>query len=322
MRQPRQPCLGLPRLAGWLLFALGVLLPTTLAALEPPELWGRITDQADLLDDGAELRLDALLEQLETDTGAQVAILTVASLEGDPLEDFSIRVVEKWQLGREGIDDGILLLVARDDRLIRIEVGYGLEGTLTDLRTKRIISNLMVPRFREGDFAGGIGAATEVIDATLRNREDLIPPSLTRDSSNDIADAPLLERLMFMGIFSIVVGTFAMTSIATSGCMGWVLYVFLMPFFYAFPAEVLGQVVGIVALAAWVTGFPILRYVLRNTAWGERFRNWRPQVGGAGTWSSGGGGWSSGGWSGGGFSGGGFSGGGGSFGGGGASGSW
>ncbi|MEM7352033.1 MAG: TPM domain-containing protein, partial [Acidobacteriota bacterium] len=247
------------------------------------------------------------------------------SLEDEPVEDFALRVVETWKLGREGIDDGALLLISRDDRKIRIEVGYGLEPTLTDVRSKRIVSNLMVPRFRGGDFGGGVTAAVEVIDATVRGQEDLIPPQLA-GSSDDIHDAPFFERLIFFGIFSVVVGTFSLVSIATSGCAGWFLYLFLMPFFFSFPAAVFGPSAGLAALAFWVIAFPLARFWMGTEA-GKAFKNNLPSSGWSGGWSSDVGGWSGGGWSGGGFSGGGFSGGGfsgggGSFGGGGASGSW
>ncbi len=298
------------------ILCLAIFLQAPLMALDVPFLAGRVNDLAQFLDSQAELQLESVLEQLENATGAQVAILTLPNLEGEPLEDYSIRVVETWELGREGIDDGILLLVSRDDRKIRIEVGYGLESTLTDLRTKKIVSNLMVPRFRDGDFAGGITAAVEVIDATVRGQEDLIPPSLHDSTEGDMTDAPLLEKLIFLGVFSVVVGTFAMISIASSGCMGWFLYLFLMPFFFSFPAAIFGPTAGTIAWLLWVVAFPVLRFLLRSTGWGERLRSWTPNTAGwSRSWSSGGGGWSSGG-------GGGFSGGGGSFGGGGASGSW
>lgn len=309
-------------MAGWLVTAM--LLASPLAALEVPFLAGRVNDQAALLGDGAESQLSSRLEQLEQATGAQVVVLTLPSLEGEVLEDFTIRVLDTWKLGRQGIDDGVLLLISRDDRKIRIEVGYGLEATLTDVRSKRIVSNLMVPRFRNGDFEGGITAAVEVIDATVRGQEDLIPPGLEEASGNDLQDAPFFEKLIFLGIFSVVVGTFAMISIAASGCTGWFLYAFLMPFFFSFPAAAFGPLAGMIVLGIWVIAFPVLRHWLGTSATGQAFRNWTPSSRGwssdVGGWS--GGGFSGGGWSGGGFSGGGFSGGGGSFGGGGASGSW
>ena len=146
------------------------------AALEVPYLAQRVTDLANLLPIEAESRLEAKLKTLESETGAQVAVLTVPSLEGEVIEDFSLRVAETWQLGRETQDDGVLVLVARDDRRVRIEVGYGLEGAITDLQSRRIIDGLMVPRFRQGDFAGGIEAAVNAVAGAVRGESDAIPP--------------------------------------------------------------------------------------------------------------------------------------------------
>ncbi len=288
-------------------------------ALEVPYLAGRVNDLAGLLSSQTVQQLESRLEQLEEATGAQVAVLTLPSLEGEPLEDYSIRVVETWELGRKGIDDGVLLLVSRDDRKVRIEVGYGLEPTLTDVRSRRIVSNLMVPRFREADFDGGVSAAVEAIDATVRGQEDLIPPGLMDSADNDLMDGTWVEKLTFLGIFGVVIGTFSLVSIASSGWTGWVFYLFLMPFYFSFPAAAFGATAGMIALGLWIVAFPILRRWLGTNA-GKSVASRLPRGG----WT--GGGWSSdhrsgGGWSGGGFSGG-FSGGGGSFGGGGASGSW
>lgn len=311
------------RSAIYVLLLTGLFLSTSLQALEVPFLAGRVNDQAELLGASAEQELESTLALLEQTTGAQVVVLTIPSLGDVPVEDFSIRVVETWKLGRADQNDGVLLLISRDDRKIRIEVGYGLEATLTDLRSKRIISNLMVPRFRNGDFEGGVVAAIDVIDATIRGQEDLIPPGLEASGDRDMQDASFVEQLIFLGIFGMVIGTFSLVSIATSGCAGWFLYLFLMPFFFSFPAAIFGPTAGMIAVGAWALAFPLLRYWI-NTPSGQAFRDSLPQSGSFSRgWSSDAGGWSGGGWSGGGgFSGGGFSGGGGSFGGGGASGSW
>ncbi len=282
-------------------------------ALEVPYLSGRVNDTAGLLSPQTAQQVETKLAELEEATGAQVAVLTLPGLEGEPLEDFSLRVVETWKLGRKEHDDGVLLLVSRDDRKVRIEVGYGLEPELTDAMSKRIISNLMVPRFREGDFDGGVTAAVDAIDAVVRGQEDLIPPQLADTSGGELDHMALPEKLVFLAVFGVVIGTFSLIGLATPGCTGWFLYLFLMPFYAAFPTAAFGPAGGAVALGAWVIGFPILRLWAGKTASGRTFQSWFP----AGT-SSGG---SSGGWSSGGFSGG-FSGGGGSFGGGGASGSW
>ncbi len=311
-----------PGIRGTVLAVFLALLWTTtaVAALEVPYLAGRVNDLAGLLSPQTVQGLESRLEQLEQATGAQVVVLTLASLEDEALDDFSMRVVETWELGRKDVDDGVLLLVSRDDRKVRIEVGYGLEPTLTDVRSRRIISNLLVPRFREADFDGGITAAVEAIDATVRGQEDLIPPGLMDSGDNDLADATIIERLIFLGVFAMVVGTFSLVSVSSSGCTGWAFYFFLMPFYFSFPAAAFGPTAGAIALGLWVIAFPALRYWL-GTGAGKSVISRFP---GSSGWS--GGGWSSdrrsgGGWSGGGFSGG-FSGGGGSFGGGGASGSW
>ncbi len=301
------------------LMLVAMLSSVPAAALEVPYLAGRVNDLAGLLSQETARQLESKLEQLEQATGAQVVVLTLKSLDGEPLEDYSMRVVETWKLGREGVDDGVLLLVSRDDRKVRIEVGYGLEPTLTDALSRRIISNLMVPEFREGDFDGGVSAAVDAIDATVRGQEELVPAGLMDSPKSDFFDGDWVAALLFLGIFALVVGTFSLIAVATSGFVGWFLYLFLMPFYFAFPAAIFGLTVGLIALGAWVVAFPVLRRLI-----GDKIgKSW---TGGTsrGGWSSGGWSrsWSSGGFSGGGFSGGGFSGGGGSFGGGGASGSW
>ena len=151
------------------------IVAATAAALDVPYLAGRVNDLAGLLSEGAKARLEEKLGRLEEQTGAQVAVLTIPSLEGDPIEDFSIRVVETWKLGREGEDDGVLVLIARDDRRMRIEVGYGLEAVLTDAQSRRIIDAVMTPRFRSGDFDGGVEAAVGAISGTILGEPGAIP---------------------------------------------------------------------------------------------------------------------------------------------------
>lgn len=149
---------------------------STLAALEVPPLAGRVNDLAGLLDADEQSALDAQLATLESETGAQVALLMVPSLEGDSLEDFSIRVADAWKLGREGVDDGALLLIARDERQLRLEVGYGLEGAIPDATARRIIDDLIVPHLQQGDFAGGIGSGVEAVASLVRGEGLPAPP--------------------------------------------------------------------------------------------------------------------------------------------------
>ncbi len=293
--------------------AVTLMLPAGAAvALEVPYLSGRVNDLADLISADTETRIVAGLEEFENRTGHQIAVLTIASLEGEALEEYSLRVAETWGLGRSEQDDGVLLLVARDDRKMRIEVGYGLEADLTDAESGRILRNILTPRFKAGDFDGGIEQGVAAIVGTLEGKE-VIPP----DPSRGASDMPIGARLLFGGMFFLVVGMFSVIAIFGSGCQGWFLYAFLIPFWGSFPMVIFGVRGGLIALGTWVVVAPILKLIFGNTRSGKKWLETHP---GWTNWSSGRGG--GGGWSGGGFSGGGFSGGGGSFGGGGASGSW
>jgi uncharacterized protein len=242
---------------------------------------------------------------LEEETGSQVAVLTVPSLEGDPIEDFSMRVVETWKLGRAGVDDGVLILVARDDRRMRIEVGYGLEGALTDAQAGRIIDLVMAPRFRQGDFDGGVDGAVDSISAAIRGEPLQLPEKEERSTGVNPGG------IVFFLIFGL---PFIGTALTARGAIGWIVGIFLTPFFFGFSAAILGVTAGKIIAVVWLIIFAALRLVLpKGPGGGTGSRGgvfWGPFIG------SGGGG----GFSGGSF--GGFSGGGGSFGGGGASGGW
>ncbi len=119
------------------------------AGIEVPTLKQRVNDHANMLSPATEGQLEGVLAALEKEESTQIAVLTIDSLDGENLEDFSLRVVEKWQLGQEKLDNGALLLVVKNDRKIRIEVGYGLEGVLTDLTAGRIIRNVITPNFKK-----------------------------------------------------------------------------------------------------------------------------------------------------------------------------
>jgi uncharacterized protein len=128
-----------------------------------PPLAGRVTDLAGLLDAATRDGLERQLAAYEAKTSQQFAVLIIPSLEGDPIEDFSIRVVEKWKLGKAKEDNGLLLLVVPKDRKVRIEVGYGLEGNITDALSSRIVRQIIRPAFRRGAYAEGIVTAVEAL---------------------------------------------------------------------------------------------------------------------------------------------------------------
>jgi uncharacterized protein len=256
-----------------------------------PALSARVTDLTGTLDVTEAARLDAHLAELESATGAQLAVLVVSSTRPEAIEQYAIRVADAWRLGREGVDDGVLLLVAIDDREVRIEVGYGLEGAVPDARANRIIDEQILPRFREGDYAGGLAAGTEALAAAIRG-ESLPPPAARGPSLPDVGG--LLPVLLVLA--------------ATVGGA-------LKRAFGALPGAALAG--GLVGALVW---FLVGALVTAIVAGAVAFVLILFMSAGPGAWSSGRG---YGGGFGGGFGrGGGFSGGGGSFGGGGASGRW
>lgn len=244
-----------------------------------------VNDTIQLLSSSARSRLEATLAAFEKETSNQVVVAIFGSLEGGSLEDFSIRLAEKWKIGSEKNDNGVILLIFKEDRAVRIEVGYGLEGALPDATARLIIQNEIVPAFRAGDFDGGVEKAVAAIQQATQGEYKATGSS----SQNNSVDAFMEKN-------------------------GWVFYLgmflfFLVPYLlYALifiTGYIFGGIAGLGIAAVIVAVLEIIRRLL-------------PAISHGTTYSGRG---SSGGWSSGGF-GGGFSGGGGSFGGGGSSGSW
>lgn len=150
------------------LLALILVAGVAIAQVTVPKLTARINDYANLLDQTQRNQIEQALAQFEAKTTTQISLLTVPSLEGESIEGFSIRVVEKWKIGQKGKDNGVLLLIAPKERKVRIEVGYGLEGALTDLESSRIIHNIIVPAFQSGNYYSGIvGGLDGIMKATV-----------------------------------------------------------------------------------------------------------------------------------------------------------
>ncbi len=149
-------------------FLLVLLLPLTAAALEVPKVAGYVHDHAGLISSATELKIENFLRGFEGSDSTQLVVLTIDSLEGESLEEYSLKVAEIWKLGQKKKDNGALLLIAKQERKIRIEVGYGLEGKLTDLLSGRIIDNEIKPRFKAGDFEGGIIAGITSMAEAVR----------------------------------------------------------------------------------------------------------------------------------------------------------
>ncbi|MCO5064418.1 MAG: YgcG family protein [Rhizobiaceae bacterium] len=261
--------------------------PAGSLAAEIPPLTGRVVDDAHMLDAATEQALTAKLQAFEAKSSDQVVVATIDNLDGEAIEPYANRLFRAWKLGQAGENNGVLLLVAKDDRKMRIEVGYGLEGTLTDLHSSLIIQD-MVPYFRNGDFNGGISQAVDGIVKVLEGQGAELEARAKRNERD--ASEPM----------DVVFGLFILL---------WVT-LFFGSILMAILPRMFGEQIAPGRYRWLGMEFNYARHARRG-----RGRDWT-----TGGWSGGGGGWSSGGggWSGGG----GFSGGGGSSGGGGASGGW
>jgi uncharacterized protein len=283
---------------------LALLLCWAVAALADiavPPLTGRVVDQTGTLSSGDITSLTQTLKDFEAKKGSQIAVLIVPTTAPETIEQYSIRVAEAWKIGRKKIDDGAILVVAKDDRKLRIEVGYGLEGALNDVTARRIIDEIITPKFKNGDFAGGISAGVDRIIGIVDGEPLPAPePRPSFGGGQDRLDI-LFNPLIIFGVF--VVGAVLRTVLG----------------------RLIGSVAtgGVVGLLAWFTvgslAFSIISAVIAF-AFAMFAESMASSNGRSGGWSGGGGSFSGSSSSSdsGGFSGGG----GGSFGGGGASGSW
>ncbi len=271
--------------------------------LQVPALGGRVNDYAEMMSAAVEAELSSKLEAFEASDSTQVVVLTIASLDGEDLEGFSMRVAEAWKIGTRENDNGVILLVSRDDHVVRIEVGLGLEGRLTDLLAGRIIDRIIVPRFKEGQFDRGFSEGVDAIISAVKGEYEGNPRA---PSSREAPSGRPYPLLFVFALMSAMAGAQRRVAGGILGAVllplfGWVGWSLKMP--------------GLLALAP--LGFAIGMILPSLLRFGGSRSDRR---GGFPT----GGSWPSGGFSGGGFSGGGggFSGGGGGFGGGGASGKW
>jgi uncharacterized protein len=282
-----------------------------------PKLDARVTDLTGTFTATEQSELEQKLAAFERRKGAQIAVLILPSTAPEDIAQFGIRLAEAWQIGDAATDAGAILIVAKNDRALRIEVGDGLEGSLTDSVTARIINDTIVPQFKQGDYFAGVSAG---VDRILRVVDGESLPRVERawdKRGNSLAKLPLLLiALAVIGKFlryAIGRAPAALAGAALGGGMAWIMTGSLIW------AAVVG--IGALLVIVWLTSTAIGSWSLPRDRDDERYRR-RSQRGG---WGDSGGGWgggsSGGGW-GGGSSGGGFSGGGGHFSGGGASGKW
>jgi uncharacterized protein len=286
-------------------FACGVLVLLALVVVRAyadvavPALTARVTDQTATLSADQRAALEAKLATFEEQKGSQIAVLIVPTTAPEAIEQYSIRVAEQWQLGRKGVDDDILLLVALADRKVRIEVGYGLEGAVPDAISKRIIDEAILPSFRQGDVYGGITLGTDRLIRVIDGEP--LPEPVRRGPAEDVPG--LFEMLPLLLIFAVVGGALlrrflgrTLGAAATGGLVGVIVWLLL-------------GVLGLALIAATIAFLFSL-----GGGGGPRGGGWYSPRHRGGYGGGFGGGFGGGG--------GGFSGGGGGFGGGGASGSW
>ena len=284
--------------------ALVAPLHAPYAQVAVPALHGRVTDLTHTLSADQVAALEQKLQAFEARKGSQIAVLIVPTTEPEDIAAFGIRVAEAWKLGRKGVDDGAILIVAKDQHRMRIEVGYGLEGVMPDAIARRIVAETIAPHFKQGDYYGGIDAGvdriTRLIDGEPLPEPDRnwSPPPGGTEWLTTALVLTIIGGTILRRIFGRTVG-----ALATGGISGFIAYV----------------ITHVIPIAAGVAAVGFFLAMLFGgfggpSGWSSRGR------GGMG--SSWGGGWGGGGFGGGMGGGGGFSGGGGGFGGGGASGSW
>jgi uncharacterized protein len=270
----------------------------TLASLVPgiahaqvaaPLLVGHVTDQTGTLTQEQKATLEQALSAFEARKGTQLAVLMLATTLPEGIETYALRVAEQWKLGRRQVDDGVILVVAKEDRTVRIEVGYGLEGALSDIVSKRIISETILPRFKQGDFGGGVQAGAEQIMRVVDGEPLPAPQGTPREATQSLRQFVPFLFIVALGVGGVLrnvfgkVGGSLVTGVVVTG-LAWLVIGTLL---YAILAGVASMFVTLIGAGAALRGF--------------------------GGYSGGGRG---------GFGGGGFRGGGGGFGGGGASGRW
>jgi uncharacterized protein len=284
-----------------LLFGFALASADVAGEVAVPPVTARVTDLTGTLSGAAVAGIEAKLKDLEVKKGSQVAVLIVPTTQPEEIEQYGIRVAEAWKLGRKGVDDGAILLVAKDDRRVRIEVGQGLEGALPDAIANRIVTETITPHFKQADFDGGVEAGVNQIISVI-NGEPLPAPDRKWERHGGLGNLlPVLLIVVFVasGVLRAMFGRL-FGSIATAGLAGGIVWLLshLIP-------------IGI--------GAGVLAFLFAMLTGGSR-SGWTSGGGFGGGLGGFGGGFGGGGR--GGFGGGGFSGGGGGFSGGGASGSW
>jgi uncharacterized protein len=241
--------LNLLKVAGTWLFVLSAFLSSGAGAQAPiPALTTHVTDVTGTLADAQRASLEQTLQAFEAKKGSQISVLMVPTTAPETIEQYSLRVVEQWKPGRKNIDDGVLLIIAKEDRTLRIEVGYGLEGALTDATSSRIINETIVPRFKQGDYYGGVAAGVDSIMRVV-DGEPLPPPDQRASGPAQLAHyLPVLFVLTLVagGVLRVLLGRLP-GAVVTGGAVALVAWMLSGALFIA-------AVAGVIALAFTLLG--------------------------------------------------------------------
>jgi len=277
-------------------FLLSLVISTQALALDLPALRGHVNDYAGMLSPARAAALEQQLSDFERSDSTQIVVLTIPTLGGESIEEFSIKVAEAWKIGQKGVDNGVILLVAKAERKVRIEVGRGLEGKLTDLVSGRIIRADIAPKFKTGDFDGGIAAGVNALIEVAKGEYKAAPRDLHQGKRGA---PPLFTLLVFLAVAAVFLSSFSRYLSGAVGAIGLPVIAWL-----TFPGLAFAMIAGL-AVGGFLLGL-FLAFLFGGGGGGGYFGG--PFFGG--------------GYGGGGGDSGGFSGGGGDFGGGGASGDW
>jgi uncharacterized protein len=279
-------------------------------AMEVPALKGRVNDYAGILSPATINQLETVLSELEKTDSTQIVVLTIASLEGQNIDQYAIKVFEAWKIGQKGLDNGAILIISKNDRKLRIEVGYGLEGSLTDLLAGRIIGNIIAPQFKAGNFDQGVTAGVAGMIQAVRGQ------FTATEKNRGVSSRPAgwHGNLFSLVVIIVLVNMMGRIRRPLGALSGGILFPILGTLFLNLGLAISLLMIPMGAIAGLILSHfgPPLSFGPTATRKGS----------GGGFWLGGGGGFGGGGFGGGGFGGGGFSGGGGGSGGGGASGGW
>jgi uncharacterized protein len=250
-----------------------------------PELTGHVNDYAGILSAETRSKLEKQLQQHEDSTSNQIVLLTVASLQGQPIEELANEIFNTWQLGQQGKNNGVLLLISPDDRKVRIEVGYGLESVLTDAHCSRIIRNELIPSFKYKEYDMGVIAGVDAIRQAIHGTYSAEDPGFW-ESLMAYEGMGFPECLFIGAIVMAILLLFTFIAIAGEDFVNWFLFLFLLPFYFAFPFPIFGSSIGFIIVIGYVGLFLWTRIWFRTPAGKAYLQKLAPATGKSGSGSS------------------------------------